>query len=332
MHCWDVWHGLKPFEDYRAKYPRFCSEFGFESFPSLKTIESFTLPEDRNIFSRVMESHQKCIGGNGKILYYLSQNYRYPTTLSHVLYASQLLQAEAMRAGVEHWRRYRGRCMGAIYWQLNDCWPVASWSSIDFFGRWKALHYAAKRFFAPVLLSCAEEGVLTQDANVNAEPYEVKKAMRLNASNEMVDAVCGTARWALRSPDASVIESGEEDFCVPALSAMWLTEREFPKAPLRGSYLSYELLIRGEWVSGGTALFCPPKHFEFLDPRLELQVDGGGITVTAHAYAKGVEIVCEDGDCVLSDNYFDLNGGSRTVKILRGSGAKFSVRSVYDIR
>ena len=112
VHCWDVWHGLKPFEDYRGKYPRFCSEFGFESFPCLKTVEAYTLPEDRNIFSRVMESHQKCVGGNGKIMYYLSQNYRYPTRFDHVLYASQLLQAEAMRAGVEHWRRYRGRCMG----------------------------------------------------------------------------------------------------------------------------------------------------------------------------------------------------------------------------
>jgi beta-mannosidase len=164
VHYWDVWHGLKPFSDYRDKYPRFCSEFGFESFPDMKTVAAFTLPQDRNIFSRVMESHQKCVGGNGKIMYYLSQNYRYPTTFAHVLYASQRLQAEAIRTGVEHWRRNRGRCMGAVYWQLNDCWPVASWASVDSLGRWKQLHYAAKRFFAPVLASIDRRGPAVRSA------------------------------------------------------------------------------------------------------------------------------------------------------------------------
>jgi beta-mannosidase len=332
VHYWDVWHGGKPFTEYRKFFFRYASEFGFQSFPSMKTIESFTLPADRNVFSYVMEKHQRNNAANGKILGYLAQTFLYPSSLDLLVYASQMLQMEAIRCGVEHWRRNRGRCMGAIYWQLNDCWPVASWASIDYFGRWKALNYAAKRFFAPVLLSCAEEGVLTQDPNVNAEPYEVKKSMRLNVSNETMDAVCVTVRWALRAPDASIFESGEENLCVPTLSAMWLDEKAFPKAPLRGSYVSYELLINGEWVSGGTALFCPPKHFEFLDPKLTLSADGGEITVSARAYAKGVEIVCEDGDCLFSDNFFDLNGGSRTVKILRGSGAKFSVRSVYDIR
>ena len=332
VHYWDVWHGGKPFTEYRKFFFRYASEFGFQSFPSMKTIESFTLPEDRNVFSYVMEKHQRNNAANGKILGYLAQTFLYPASLDLLVYASQMLQMEAIRCGVEHWRRHRGRCMGAIYWQLNDCWPVASWASIDYYGRWKALNYAAKRFFAPVLLSCAEEGILTQDTNVNAEPYEVRKAMRLNVSNETMDAVCGVARWALRAPDASVIESGAADFCVPALSAAWLTEREFPKAPLRDSYLSYDLILCDQWVSGGTALFCPPKHFKFLDPKLTLVANGDEITVAAHAYAKGVEIVCEDGDCLFSDNFFDLNGGSRAVKILRGSGTKFSVRSVYDIR
>jgi len=332
VHYWDVWHGGKPFTEYRKFFFRYASEFGFQSFPSMKTIESFTLPSDRNVFSYVMEKHQRNNAANGKILGYLAQTFLYPSSLELLVYASQMLQMEAIRYGVEHWRRNRGRCMGAIYWQLNDCWPVASWSSIDYFGRWKALHYAARRFFAPVLLSCAEEGVLTQDPNVNAEPYEVKKSIRLNVSNETMNAVCGKVRWALRAPDASVIESGEEAFCVPALSAQWFDEVAFPKAPLRASYVSYDLELDGAWVSGGTALFCPPKHFEFVDPKLELSVNGDEITVTAHAFCKGVEIVCEDGDCLFSDNFFDLNADSRTVKILRGSGSKFSVRSVYDIR
>ena len=101
--------------------------------------------------------------------------------------ALQLLQAEAIRYGVEHLRRNRGRCMGAVYWQLNDCWPVASWSSIDYFGRWKALHYYARRFFAPVMISCEEEGLLTQSMNTNAEPFEVRKSIRLNSQIIMKD-------------------------------------------------------------------------------------------------------------------------------------------------
>src|SRR5699024_8150821 len=126
--------------DFGNHYFRFCSEFGFQSFPCMKTIDSFTLEEDRNIFSRVMESHQKNDSANGKMLYYLSENFRCPSALEQTVYISQILQGMAVRYGVEHWRRNRGRCMGALYWQVNDNWPAPSWSSIDYFGRWKALH------------------------------------------------------------------------------------------------------------------------------------------------------------------------------------------------
>ncbi|MDE5679706.1 MAG: glycoside hydrolase family 2 protein, partial [Lachnospiraceae bacterium] len=144
-HYWDVWHGEKPFTAYRDYKFRYVSEFGFQSFPCLKTIESFTEPEDRNIFSRVMEMHQRNTAANGKIMKYLAQSYLYPKDFDSLLYASQLLQAEAIRYGTEHFRRFRGRCMGTVVWQLNDIWPVASWSGIDYFGRWKALHYAERR-------------------------------------------------------------------------------------------------------------------------------------------------------------------------------------------
>lgn len=332
VHYWDVWHGNKPFTEYRKFFFRYASEFGFQSFPCLKTVESFTLPEDRNIFSYVMEKHQRNNAANGKIMNYLAQTFLYPHDFDKMLYASQLLQAEAIRYGVEHWRRYRGRCMGAIYWQTNDCWPVASWASIDYFGRWKALHYAAKRFFAPVLLSCCEESTLTQDTNVNAEPFELTKSARLNVSNETRQPVEALVRWALRNAQGQAIEQGEERVSVPALSAAWLEEHTFPKADEHQHYFSYELLVDGQWVSGGSALFCAPKHFHFVDPQLEVTTEDGEITVKASAYARGVEIVCEDGDVVLSDNFFDMNAGSRTVKVLRGEGTKFWARSVYDIR
>lgn len=334
VHYWEVWHGNKPFTDYRNFFFRYASEFGFQSFPCLKTVESFTEPDDRNIFSYVMEKHQRNDAANGKIMNYLAQTFRYPSNFDTMLYASQLLQAEAIRYGVEHWRRNRGRCMGAIVWQLNDCWPVASWASIDYYHRWKALHYAEKRFFAPVLLSCQEEGTLTQRTNTNAElrEDEVEKSIRLNVSNETLSPVNAQVKWALRNAKGEVLQSGEESACVEALSAKWFDKREFPEADLFGSYVSYELWTKGAKVSEGSVLFCAPKHFNFENPQLEVAIDGDELVVSAKAYARMVEIVCEDGDVLFDDNYFDLNADSRRIRIIRGKGSKFSVRSVYNIR
>ena len=333
VHYWDVWHGLKPFTDYRNYLFRYVSEFGFQSFPCKETIESFTLPEDRNIFSYVMEKHQRNASANGKIVSYLSQMYLYPRDMDTLIYASQLLQAQAMQYGVEHWRRHRGRCMGAVIWQLNDCWPVASWSSIDYFGRWKALHYYAKRFFAPVLISCHEEGVLSQNTNVNAEPFALKKTARLNVSNETRAPFTGTVRWSLRRPDASVIKEGVETVHVPALEALWLDELDFSDEDTHGVYFAYALQDEaGEPVGEGTVLFCAPKHFRFADPALTVRREGDEIIVAAKAYARSVEILA-GADTVLSDNYFDMNGGERRVKIVRGEpGEVITARSVYNIK
>ncbi len=222
VHYWEVWHNGRPFTEYRKFHFRYASEFGFQSFPCMKTVESFTLPEDRNVFSYVMEKHQRNSLANGKIMEYISQIFLYPGRFETLLYASQLLQAEAIRYGVEHWRRNRGRCMGAVYWQLNDCWPVASWASIDYFGRWKALHYAARRFFAPVLLSCEEEGLLSQTIDVNAQPFAVKKSARFSVSNETRQRFTGRIEWTLRDPAARVLRGGDFAVSVEALSAKWV--------------------------------------------------------------------------------------------------------------
>lgn len=331
VHYWEVWHGGLPFTDYRNHYFRYVSEFGFQSFPCMKTIEAFTAQEDRNVFSYVMEKHQRNASANGKILSYLSQMYLYPRDLDTLVYASQLLQAQAMQYGVEHWRRHRGRCMGAVVWQLNDCWPVASWSSIDYFGRWKALHYYMKRFFAPVLISCHEEGVLSQNTNVNAEPFALKKSARLNVSNETAETFSGVVRWSLRKPDASVLREGSSLIQVPAWSAAWLEEQDFSDEDTYGCYFWYELESGGEVVGSGSVLFCPPKHFHFADPKLEARIEGSKIVVASGGYARSVELICDD-DVVLSDNYFDMNVGQRRIKILRGSPNSLLVRSVFDIR
>ena len=334
VHYWDVWHGLKPFTDYRNYLFRYVSEFGFQSFPCMETIESFTAPEDRNVFSYVMEKHQRNASANGRIVSYLSQMYLYPGKLTDLVYASQLLQAQAMQYGVEHWRRNRNdeHCMGAVVWQLNDCWPVASWASIDYFGRWKALHYYEKRFFAPVLISCHEEGILSQNTNVNAEPFDLKKTARLNVSNETLKPFTGKASWALRRPDASIIESGSFDVSVAPMSAVWLPQQDFSDRATYDCYYSYELTDdQGNPVGQGSVLFCAPKHFHFADPQLEAHIEGDEIVVTAKAFARSVELMA-GADTLLSDNYFDMNAGTTRVKILRGQANTVSARSVYDIR
>lgn len=331
-HYWDVWHGEKPFTEYRKFFFRYASEFGFQSFPCLKSVEQFTLPDDRNIFSRVMERHQRNQAANGKILSYLSQTFRYPNSFDDLLYASQLMQAEAIRYGVEHWRRNRGRCMGAIIWQLNDIWPVASWASIDYYGRWKALHYAAKRFFAPVMISAEEEGELSQNPKINEyHPAPLEKSFRLNVCNETLRDVTGEVVWALRTPDGAIVRQNQQTLTIPAMSAKWLDKVDCADASLTGHYVSFAFVVDDVALSEGTCIFCAPKHFEFVDPRLTLETRGDTLVVTSHAYAKQVWLESEDADLLLDDNAFDMNPGTKVVRVLRGSAEKVRVRSVWDL-
>ena len=331
-HYWDVWHGEKPFTEYRKFFFRYASEFGFQSFPCLKSVEQFTLPDDRNIFSRVMERHQRNQAANGKILSYLSQTFRYPNSFDDLLYASQLMQAEAIRYGVEHWRRNRGRCMGAIIWQLNDIWPVASWASIDYYGRWKALHYAAKRFFAPVMISAEEEGELSQNPKINEyHPAPLEKSFRLNVCNETLRDVTGEVVWALRTPDGAIVRQNQQTLTIPAMSAKWLDKVDCADASLTGHYVSFAFVVDDVALSEGTCIFCAPKHFEFVNPRLTVETRGDTLVVTSHAYAKQVWLESEDADLLLDDNAFDMNPGMKVVRVLRGSAEKVRGRSVWDL-
>lgn len=342
VHYWEVWHSNKPFSDYRNYCFRYLSEFGFQSFPSMKTIETISDdPEDWNIFSYIMEKHQRNAGANGKIMNYLQQTYRYPSAFPVVLYASQMLQAEAIKYGVEHFRRNRGRCMGAVYWQLNDCWPVASWSSIDYWGRWKALHYYAKRFFAPVLVSCEEQSWMTAGADMNREHFAFETSIRLNVTNETLTDRTIAVKWALRNEDGSVVRKEETQIHVPALSSVWLDKVRLTDVDCFRQYISYGGWEDGVCVSEGTVIFSYPKYFRYQDPKLSYRVEGDEIVVKAEAYAKGVEILNENEDLILSDNYFDMNAGEKRVKILGRAGKvedglpsvrELRLRSVYDIR
>ena len=334
VHYWDVWHGNMPFSEYRKFYFRYLSEFGFQSFVSKKTVETFTDDErDMNIFSYIMEKHQRNGAANGKIMNYMQQTYKYPTKFETVIYASQLLQADAIRYGVEHFRRNRNdsRCMGAVYWQFNDCWPVASWSSVDYCQRLKALHYYAKRFFAPIMISCEEEGMLGSGQELVRLPFEFKKSIKLNVANESMNDEDVVVKWQIRNVKAEVLEEHEETIHVPALTSVWLDKVELPDIKIYEEYVSYEALINNEVVSEGTVIFSYPKYFRYENPELSCTVDGDSITVSSKTYAKSVEILNDNEDFILSDNYFDLNGNSKTVKVLSGKTDNIRLRSVYDI-
>ncbi|MDF2907728.1 MAG: beta-mannosidase [Herbinix sp.] len=332
VHYWSIWHGDIPYTDYRKYFFRYLSEFGFQSFPLLKTVESFTLPEDRNIFSYIMEKHQRNNAANGKIMKYLSQYFLYPNDFGTLLYASQVLQADTIKYGVEHFRRYRGRCMGAVYWQLNDIWPVASWSSIDYFGRWKALHYHAKKFFAPILLSCEEESIMTQDYNVNAEPYEENKSVRFNISNETFQKQTLKVHWCIRNQKADILREEWLEAEVEPFNAYFFDKIELPEINRYKEYVSYDLYQGDQRFSGGTILFLQPKHYQFIDPELEYRVEEDEIVVKAKAYARSVEILNKEEDMILSDNYFDMNAGEYRVRIMEGKLEGIRIRSVFDIR
>jgi beta-mannosidase len=205
LHYWDVWHSAKPFEAYRTVNPRFASEFGFQSFTSMNVIESFTRPEDRNPSSPVMESHQRNEGGNARILETMTRYFRFPSDFEQMVYLSQIQQGLAIKTAIEYWRSTKPRCMGTLYWQLNDTYPVASWSSLDYGGQWKLLHYMARRFFLPVSVVAvpdSEEGEIVFKA-VNDTAGRVEISLEIRA----VDVAGGErvlhAGKARVSPDAA---------------------------------------------------------------------------------------------------------------------------------
>jgi beta-mannosidase len=205
-HFWDVWHARNPVKDYEKYAFRFASEFGMQSFASAETQAAFCPPHDANIFGPTMTNHQKNRFGNQIILDYVSRQYRYPKDQDALLFLSQLNQAGCMQMGVEHYRRNMPRCMGALYWQLNDCWPVASWSSLEFSGRWKALHHLARRFFAPALVTVHVPGE-EETTTSNYRRTTVRK-VHLYTVYDAPQPATGLLRWDLFHFDGRAVLSG----------------------------------------------------------------------------------------------------------------------------
>ena len=295
-HYWDVWHGQKPFTDYRKYFFRFCSEFGFQSFPCAKTVNSFTLEDDRNIFSRVMESHQKNDAANGKMLYYLSENLRYPKDLTHLLYASQVLQGMAIKYGVDHWRRNRGRCMGTLYWQINDDWPAPSWSSIDYFGRWKALHYMAQKFYAPHAVSMTLEDhrchVYFSNESFETTEYSLTLSIRDLSGN-----VLETYETKGNSPAFSAIETAVVDIC------SWEDQKD-------DVFLEAVIHTKDQKVLKDVETLVPYKYLNLKNPVMSTEAeetnDAFILHISSDCFAPFVALDFDDADVIFSDNFFHL--------------------------
>jgi beta-mannosidase len=303
-HIWDVWHGRVPFSTYETHHTRFVTEYGFQSFPEMKTIETFTQPEDRTgIFTPVMMSHQKNKEGNSIILDYLLKDYPQPKDFASFLYVSQVLQAEGIKIGAEHFRRSRPETMGSIFWQLNDCWPVASWSSIDYYGRWKALQYYARRFYAPMLVS----------------PHVEDGSVKVYVVSDKTVAQPATLRVRLMDFDGKVLLEESKAMNVTPLGSNVYLEWPLKKLTDAGAADTSRVFVAADLAAGGVQIsrnltyLAPVKGIKLKPAILRVETTGGGgnykVRITSPVLARSVYLSFGDLDVKVSDNYFDLLPG-----------------------
>ena len=307
-HLWSVWHGMASMKEYRNRMTRFCSEFGFESLPDIKSIRIFAEEKDYSLTSDVFTNHQKCGGGNDKMFYYIRSRFKLPRRFEDFIYLSQVTQMECMSDATEHWRRNKGRCNGAIYWQFNDCWPVCSWSSIDYYGNYKALQYAAKHFNAPVSVSIKDTPTYVRIYALN----DLNESKDVVVSYEVFDFNKGV----IAKEEKSLTVDRVKNERVFELSVDELKKKYNPKT----TGIMAKLFCDGEVISRKTFLFDVEKKLDMPEAKLELtkEIKDGEIVVTVKA-DKFARIVCVSSDVSLkpfTDNYFDLlPGESKSVAI-----------------
>lgn len=300
-HYWGVWHDAEPFSRFTQKVPRFMSEYGFQSFPPEKTVKKFALPRDRDIGSIVMKTHQKHPRGNELIRTYMERDYRFPDNFKHFLYLSQVLQAEGMRIGIEAHRRAMPYCMGTLYWQLNDCWPAVSWSGIDYFGNWKALHYFSRKAYKDLLLSPVQKGDRLEiygvsDCLVNQDGVLDMKLLDLE----------GKEYWKKTVPIKLEANTSRPYFDIAITDLLNGRNK---------SDLVFSALFRQDenMAASNVYYFVPPKDMTLPDPRLQVDVQpvstGFEITVFTSKLARNIYLYADDIEGHFSDNFFDLLPG-----------------------
>jgi beta-mannosidase len=336
-HYWGVWHDDEPFEAYTEKVPQFMSEFGFQSLPSPQTIMRFARPGDLAIDSPVMLAHQKNERGNEIIRSYMERYYRTPRDFESFVYVSQLLQAEGIRTGIEAHRRAKPYCMGSLFWQLDDCWPAASWSSIDYGGNPKALYYRARDAFSEVLVSPVIENGMVRVYVVSDRLSPVEGPVAIRLVDFTGNVIWESSHRVKIAPNASTCVF--EDVAAHVLDG----ER------------SSEVVLCAEMFEGGALLsrnllyFAPPKDLDLPRPdiRQPLPVPVPGrssstrnterfLTLQTDVLAKNVYLSIPGYDVYFEDNYFDMLPGSTvTVRYITNEDAgdldwKFRVMSLAD--
>ena len=298
MHYWSVWHENKSFDNYRSVQPRFCSEFGFQSYTSMPVIRTYADEKDMNIASPVIELHQKNAGGNERIAGTMFRYFRFPKDFANFVYLSQIQQALAIKTAVDYWRSLKPHCMGTLYWQLNDTWPVASWSSLDYGGSWKALHYVARRFFQPV--------------NVSAIPAEDNRSIRFSMVNDTAEDVeIDMNIFALTMDGQRIPLKSANGTCAPD-AASTLTELTLDGVP-DGALVSWDFIASNGMTGDGHHVSDTYKALDLLPSGLTFETKSRGdgafeISVSATGLALFVMIEADVAGRY-SDNVFDLAAG-----------------------
>ena len=300
-HIWAVWHGMQPMTYYRKRFPRFCSEFGFESLPDLKTIKTFAEKGEYDLHSPVFLSHQKCNSGNRKMLYYIAKRFHLPQRFEDYVYLSQLAQMECVEDATGHWRRHRGRCNGSLYWQFNDCWPVCSWAGMDYNYNYKAVHYAARRFNAPVCIS-------VEDSKGQIEVFAH------NDKNEAVAVEIEAFFFTFSGEKKKALRKKITLSALAVKKVFRINTANIPKQNKSCTGVCVRLFNEnGEMIMQKVVLPDKEKNLALPAAKIEKEtvVENGCITIKLKAdkFAHLVCLTSEVSGAAFSDNFFDLLPG-----------------------
>ena len=306
-HFWGVWHYGLTFDAYLNRYDRFMSEFGYQAFPDIHTIKSFAKDDEIALESKTMLYHQKNGGGNARIMEDVVKNFGKPKNFEHFLVMSQYFQQKVIKTGVEHWRANRSekRCMGTIFWQFNDNWPVVSWASVDYNGRWKALHYSAINFYAPVLITVAEYG----------------DELRVSLVNDLTDKISGKILLKLNKYSGETIFEKEFDAEINSCASKIIFSENVDK--LLNNNDGEKCYFTSEFINENVSSrkifhFSTLKDAALENPKLEIKaISNNEIKIFAKKIAKCVYLNCDDASAQFSDNYFDLlPGETKIIKLI----------------